>query len=332
MTDRLNDFLTRAATRPVQLRISDLLVIWGVRARTYENVAQIRRDLSAAGLTCEPDLAEGSADATVQVGMPVTSPVDTDRPDETRVDAEEQDAPLQLPPAALLVKHIPSATRYVERVSPDQTLEQAQAIMTAHDYSQLAVMSSDRDLKGAVSWRSIARAYLVKPEISLADAIKRPAPEVRADADLLSQIDLIWQEDFVFVRDGDDRICGIVTTADLTGQFRDLTTPYFQLGEIERRLRRCIDRALSTDELRAVTGKDSAEEMVFGQYVRLLNDEVRWRQMGWGRLDRTMFIGYLDDARVVHNRVMHFGRELEPEDKHKLEQCLNFMRALDPQQ
>jgi hypothetical protein len=151
MTDQLNGFLTRATTRPIQLRISDLLAIWGFRARTYENVAQIRRDLSAAGLTCEPDLAEGSADATVQVGMPVTSPVDTARPDEARADTEEQDAPLQLPPVALLVMHIPSATCCVERVSPDQTLEQAQALMTAYDYSQLAVMSSDRDLKGAVS-------------------------------------------------------------------------------------------------------------------------------------------------------------------------------------
>ena len=328
MTDRVSGFLTRATTGPVQLRISDLLAIWGFRARTYENVAQIRRDLSAAGLTCEPDLADGSVDATVQVRMPVTPPTST----ATAGADKEVDEPLQLPPAALRVKHIPSAARYVARVSPDQTLEQAQALMAAEDYSQLAVISGDRDLKGAVSWRSIARAYLIKPEISLADAIQRPAPEVRSDADLLSQIDLIYREDFVFVRGDDDRICGIVTTADLTGQFRDLTTPFFQLGEIERRLRRCIDKAFNAAELRAVTGKGSAEEMVFGQYVRLLNDEARWRQMGWGRLDRTMFIGYLDDARVVRNRVMHFGKELGPEDKLKLEQCLNFMRALDPQQ
>jgi hypothetical protein len=160
----------------------------------------------------------------------------------------------------------------------------------------------------------------------------RPAPEVRASAELLSQINLIYREDFVFVRGDDDRICGIVTTADVTGQFRDLTTPYFQLGEIERRLRRCIGSAFSADELRAVTGKGSAEEMVFGQYKYLLNYEARWRQMGWERLDRPMFIGYLDDARIVRNRVMHFGKELEAEDKQKLERCLNFMRTLDQQQ
>lgn len=196
MTDRVSGFLRQAATRPVQLRISDLLAVWGFRARTYENVARIRRDLSAAGLTCEPDFSNGSADTTVQVRVPAGPTADTAGADDS-ADAEEQDEPLQLPPVALLVKHIPSATRYVERVSPDQTLQQAQTLMAGNDYSQLAVMSNDRDLKGAVSWRSIARAYLRKPEISLADATKSPAPEVPASAQLLSQINLIYDEDFV---------------------------------------------------------------------------------------------------------------------------------------
>ena len=70
--------------------------------------------------------------------------------------------------------------------------------------------------------------------------------------------------------------------------------------------------------------------MTFGQYARLLGDEGRWQRMGWAWADCTTFIGYLDAARVVRNRVMHFGEELKPADKLKLVQCLNFMRALDP--
>ena len=69
--------------------------------------------------------------------------------------------------------------------------------------------------------------------------------------------------------------------------------------------------------------------MDFGQYARLLGDEARWQRMGWHG-DCTTFIHYLDAARVVRNRVMHFGEELKPADKLKLVQCLNFMRALDP--
>ena len=89
----------------------------------------------------------------------------------------------------------------------------------------------------------------------------------------------------------------------------------------------------SQDDLRAATGSkklESADDMTFGQYARLLGDEGRWQRMGWAWADCTTFIGYLDAARVVRNRVMHFGEELKPADKLKLVQCLNFMRALDP--
>jgi hypothetical protein len=42
-----------------------------------------------------------------------------------------------------------------------------------------------------------------------------------------------------------------------------------------------------------------------------------------------MFIAYLDDARMLRNRVMHFGAELKPSDKQKLKSVLSFMRNLD---
>ncbi len=52
--------------------------------------------------------------------------------------------------------------------------------------------------------------------------------------------------------------------------------------------------------------------------------------MGWSEADCMTFIEYLDAARQVRNRVMHFGEELKQPDKLKLIQLLNFIRALDP--
>jgi hypothetical protein len=52
--------------------------------------------------------------------------------------------------------------------------------------------------------------------------------------------------------------------------------------------------------------------------------------MGWPEADLTTFISYLEAARVVRNRVMHFGEALNPADKSKLEHFFNFVRALDP--
>jgi hypothetical protein len=51
--------------------------------------------------------------------------------------------------------------------------------------------------------------------------------------------------------------------------------------------------------------------------------------MDW-RVDCKTFVSYLNDARIIRNKVMHFGKELSPDEKSKLEQCLNFMKALDP--
>jgi CBS domain-containing protein len=330
MTVRVDDFLAKAGAEPVELTIRDLLAIWGYRARTYESVARIKHDLFASGLRCEPALDEGASDSVVRVGVLEAASAD-DTP-ATDSGSEEPDEPLVLPPAALLVKQIPSAVRGVMFVTPDQNLAEAQSLMSANDFSQLPVLADPRDLRGAVSWRSIAQAKRYKAQITLADATKN-ASIVSASDELLSKIDAIYKTDFVFVRDDDDRICGIVTTADLTDQFRDLTTPFFQLGEIERRLRRCINRAFSTDDLRAATGSNrvgSADDLTFGQYVRLLDDESRWRRMDWEWADCKTFIAYLDAARVVRNRVMHFGEELSPQDKQTLVQCLNFMRSLDP--
>lgn len=345
MTDRAAEFVMKAAAGPIEVTIRQLLAVWGFRARTYDSVGRIQRDLSAAGLRCEPDLAEGGFDSVVRVSMAATADADTrglhadegrtsDSEDRAAADkgANVEDEQLELPTVSLLVGDIPSATCGITAVDPSQTLEQAQALMIAKDYSQLAVLAGPRDLKGAVSWRTIARARLSKSEISLTDVIDQHPKVVHADEDLLSQIDTIYGADFVFVRGGDDYICGIITTADLTSRFRDLTSPFFQLGEIEGRLRRCISRVFTLEELRQATRQPkprSVADMTFGQYIHLLKDEARWQRMHWV-VDRVMFVDYLDEVRNIRNRVMHFGVELDEEDKRQLVSFLHFMRSLDP--
>jgi CBS domain len=333
-----DQFLAQAASTPTELTVRELLRIWGYRARNYESVAVIAHDLSAAGLRCEPDFAAAdSSSAAVVVGPPVApppvfsagaagDPSGGDDADELR---EER---LRLPPIALLVGHIPSATGGIMSVRPDESLERAQGLMTAHDYSQLAVMSGPRDLDGAVSWRSIARAGLTRSRLTLADATVMPPTVVHANDTLLEQIDTIYRHDFVFVQGEDHRIVGIVTTADLSVQFRDLTTPFFQLGECEGRLRRCIDRVFTIDEIRDAIGKNrlrSVEDMTFWEYQRLLDNDERWKCMRW-RVERETFIECLNAARLVRNKVMHFGEELTDLDKAQLRQFYNFMRVLDP--
>lgn len=338
MTDRISEFLAKAATGPIQLSIQNLLGIWGLRYRDFDNVGRIERDLAAAGLRCEPAFADGPMRTKVTIG-PISSgeagaaeqTAASRDADQRASRAVEEDQQLVLPEVAWLVRDVPSATSGIVRVHPSATLEQAQQIMMENGFSQLAVMTGPTELKGAVSWEGISKARLANARVSLGNAINRFPKVVYADQELLDQLGVIYAAGYVFVRDQDDVICGIITNADLTSQFADLTTPFYQLGEIERRIRQCIKKVFSIEEVRTAIrqpGLESVDKMMFWQYQELLKDPERWQRMHW-MLDRERFIDHLNDVRIMRNHVMHFGsRPLDDSEKNRLAKFLDTMRHL----
>ncbi len=337
MNDRVRELLEHAAKEPTRLTVRELLSLWGFTSRnSFETVGQIEGDLSAAGLRCEPSFTTGGLGDLVQVG-PVQAGPRLFEPAGPTAEAAYDDAvtdePLRLPPVAPLIASIPSATGRVISVSPDQTLEHAQGLMIKHDYSQLPVMAGERDLKGVVSWRSIARAHVSRSTITLHDVMDEHPPVVYANDKLLDKVGVIYDADFVFVRDGDDRVCGIVTTADLSSQFRELTAPFFQIGEIEGLLRSRIGQVFPIEEIRAAVKSaklKSVDDMTFFQYQLLLDHSERWNRMQW-LVDRGMFIDCLDRTRCVRNKIMHFDHgNLTAEERHQIVQCLNYARAVVP--
>jgi restriction system protein len=326
--DSKAEFLAKAQTEPQELKVIELLGLWGYLARSYEAVATIRRDLKTAKLSCEPDLGEAGRETSVRVGVGLGASRATEA-----VNRDPGDEPLQLPLEPMLVRHIPSWNRPVVRVPPEYDLRQAQTRMATKNCSLLAVMASDRDLIGAVSWELIAKARARKAEPSLKDAILAPAPVARCDEELLENIDMIEKYGFFLVRDTDERICGLVMAADIAAAYQRLTTPYFQLGEIERHLRHCINTHFTIDQMRAALRGDtrrinSADDMEFGQYKQVLGNDARWGDLGSG-FDQVDVVDQLDKARVVRNKIMHFGKELTPQEQSELERCLSLVRYLD---
>jgi len=332
VNDRVAEFLARAAEKPVEVAIRELLAVWGASYRDYDTVGRIERDLTAVALRSQPPFTEGRMSTVVRIGTSEPAPEEAQQaaPPEPEVD---EDRDLVLPYASLRVKDIPSAVAGVTSVEPDDTLEHAQFLMISKGFSQLAVMTAPRTLKGAVSWNSIAQAYVTSSRITLVDAID-PLPKIaRAGDELFSQISSIYDAGFAFVRDDDECVCGIVTTADLADQFRLRTEPFFQLGEIERRLRRCIAPAFSVDDLQCVASRrsplTSVDQMTFYQYARLLDDETRWRRLKW-RISRESFVRDLDAVRRIRNPIMHFRTDLlTGEQKDRLSSLLRSMRGLD---
>ncbi|RBQ11661.1 hypothetical protein DP939_44785 [Spongiactinospora rosea] len=216
------------------------------------------------------------------------------------------------------------------------TLKYAKTLMVQYQFSQIAVIDEDGTYHGAVSWESIGRAHIASSDPSLRDVIT-PALVVDHDAILLDQIRAIYDKGFVFVRDADRvRVTGILTAADLTGQFGELARPFVLIEEAENRLRRAADEVFSVADLReAVQDRrrnrvHRAADLTFGDYGFLLKDPQRWSALEWN-LDHDLFLRRLEDVRKIRNELMHFTPDpLSDEHYRIVDGLLNLLRTVDP--
>lgn len=146
------------------------------------------------------------------------------------------------------------------------------------------------------------------------------AREVSADTSLFAAIGAIVENQYVLVRDRENRISGIVTTSDLSLQFQQLAEPFLLLGEIENHLRRLIDGKFTADEVRAVRDPgdervvQSVADLTFGEYQRMLEHPDRWSKLRLN-IERASFIQQLDRVREIRNEVMHFDPDVTADEE-----------------
>lgn len=220
-------------------------------------------------------------------------------------------------------------------VKPDSSLSEATTIMLSHDYSQLPVMTSERDVKGMISWASIGkRLVFEKPCIFVRDCMETHQ-EISAEVSLFAAIDIIIKHEYVLIRDLSRKISGIVTTSDLSLQFLQLGEPFLLLGEIENQIRRLIHGKFSKSELEIArdpsdsTRQISSEaDLTFGEYIRLLENPARWSNLKI-KIDRTVFVEMLDKVRQIRNDVMHFDPDgIAETDLKTLRDFVSFLQSL----
>ena len=170
--------------------------------------------------------------------------------------------------------------------------------MLIADFSQLAVMTGPRDLKGAVSWKSIAKARNAHPDAQLSAAIVR-AEAVPHTADLISMLPVIERQEFVFVHGSDRCITGIVTLADVVEAYGQMASPFFMIGRIDKILRRMIEDTFTMKKITPLVNPDglrginSYDRLTMGAYQRILENPDCWAEFGWP-LDRKIFCNCLE--------------------------------------
>lgn len=328
----LEEALSRQDSDPISISIRQLLSHWGAKRRGFWVVSRIDDDLTEVGLTTQPSFKEGWIDTRVEL---VRMQQPSTAVDVTASDSSTDDATL-IPGAMLRVGDLPSAHSGVVSIELSADLHVAQSIMLRHDFSQIAVLSGERNLRGALTWESIAVAHLRDSSATLRDAMV-PTDPVRLGEDLLDLIPRVVRDGFVFVSAPDRRLNGIVTMADLSLEFSNLARPYFMLGEIERRLRRILDETMPSAVLEAAVAPSdsgrsvqSAQDLTFGEYVRILENPTNWALLRW-TIDRSTFVGALDEVKDLRNDVMHFSPDPFGEDELAvLRNFIRWLRVLDP--
>jgi CBS domain-containing protein len=295
--------------------------------RGYYVVRGIRASLEAARLTTEPDFESAFIDATISFAL-IPHVVAGPAPVEEVINVTEE-AVAHLDDAVPVsvgiadptyrVSKLAAANRPPVSIAPDRPVRDAVTLMLSHDFSQLPVMTSERTVKGIISWRSVGgRWALGKGGDAVRDFLDE-AHEIPADRSIFAALPTITEHGYVLVRDATARIVGIVTTSDLSLQFQQLAEPFLLIGEIENQIRRLMDGRFTKDELARARDPsdssrtiDSVADLTFGEYLRFIQDPVRWEKLGV-TLDRTIFIKDLDAVRVIRNDVMHFDPDPLPD-------------------
>jgi len=314
-----------------QLSILDLLAVWGARIRGHETNQRIALDLDRHGLTAVPPFDVGASGTLVEI-VPLDA-LNTPPPADEAGPTDEHEDPLGTPPQAKLkVSFLPSACAGTNGLPSHSTLEQALAKMLISQRSQIPVIDEPSTLHGVVSYRGMGHAHAANKQQTLDNAMDCDPEVVGVNDDLLEVTPRILERGYALVRDVDGSYCGIVTADDLARQFAVMAGPFFLVGEIERRLRRLLNKTYTKADFRALTNQkhDSADGLMFDQYKQLLSPEHRWQMLGWN-IDRTLFLGHLDTVRNVRNQIMHFRPTPMTEVEHNhLKALRTMLLILDP--
>lgn len=323
--------------RKSSVKVRTLLDWFGAQRRRQSVVAAITEALAEVGLATDPSFESAFIDERISFAL-TASKGPTTTPESVLV-LDPPTSPSGAPPTPVdptyRIGKLRSANNPPVCVKPDDSLQDAVTLMMKHDYSQLPITTSSREVKGMISWRSIGHQLgRGRAVVRVLDAAEQHY-ELSADTSLFEAIALIVQRDCVLIRDHTKVISGIVTAADLCEQFESLTEPFLLLNEVEDHIRSLITGRFVLAELAAARDPGSSArpvtrvaDLTLGEYLRLLEGPQDWERLNLG-VSRAIFTDELRVVLDVRNDVMHFDPDGIPEgDLKALRKFVRFLRSL----
>lgn len=231
---------------------------------------------------------------------------------------------------------LPAANKNLTTVGQDDTLKKAVTMMLQSDYSQLPIMHGEREVKGMISWKSIASRYAIGGECCKVQHCREDAQVVDGNGTLFDAIPTIVKHGYVLVRNPQDKkITGIVTASDLSLQFQQLAEPFLLLREIELHIRQLLQDKVLSEDLDWLVSADttapkpnSISDLSFGGYIRLVQRPEVWQRLALN-IDQASLTKQLEDVRQIRNDVMHFDPDpLTAKQLEVLKNAAKFMQQL----
>jgi CBS domain-containing protein len=220
-------------------------------------------------------------------------------------------------------------------VKRDTPLNEAITLLILNDFSQLPILSGQRDVEGIVSWKSIGRALSLGKTCSTVSDCKDDVIILNYDEPLFNAVKFILEKDFVLVRQKDNIISGIVTVTDIGEQFIAMAEPFLFIEQIENHIRKLLDQKFSIDELSFSSTHEekpkaisSLSDLTLGQYVKILEDPKKFEKLKIN-IDRTLIVKQLEEVRKIRNDVMHFDPDgITSQSIELLRQTVSFLHTL----
>lgn len=340
VNDRLNSGEAPTAT------VRELLQWFGVHRRRYRIVGCIRRVLKDLNLETEPDFEAQYIDGNIRftrskcividsgTGVSVVVPPVTMVVDDKKSETSSAYAPTD--PSHRLSR-LDAAHNKPTCVVPTALLETATTLMLRNDFSQLPVMSGERDVKGMISWKTIGMRLAIGQPVTEVRHCMDNHIELNIEDSIFDAILLIEKHECVLVRNRNDgnTISGLVTAADISNQFKKLAEPFLLLEDIENLLRTIIGSHFTPAELQKAKDPSDLDrqiedvtDLTFGEYVRLLENPEQWCKLGL-KLDRSQIIDELGKVRDIRNDVMHFDPDgIEEKSLSLLRSCAKLLEQV----
>lgn len=319
----VKDQLSKGLAPPKET-VRSLLLWFGVSRRGWRVCNRIKLKLKNYGLKTSPDFEYAYIDGYI-----------TFVPHGEGGGPDASGEGIAIADPTYRIGRLEAANQNPVSVKPDSKLEKAVTLMLTHDFSQLPVMTNDREVKGIVSWKTIGSRLALKKKCAVVRETMEPAQEIGIEESLFSAIAIIAANDYVLVRAQDKKISGIITASDFNVQFQKLAEPFLLVGEIENGIRQILHGKFSKADLDSAKapGDDDREiegvsDLTFGEYLRLIENEKRWKKLKL-EIDRVEFVKRLDRVREIRNDVMHFDPDgLEEADLETLREFAQFLKRL----